>query len=152
MGQEEEEGQEELIAVPGSGSIPPFLRRRVRAIAAKTGDVSSAFAIATAQAQKAGELRPGTHTTTAKGRRVTRRMAGQPGHTEKIRDYEDRLASDRSEKQERIVHTLDSLRRLGEAALRRQHPKTFDPAQEQRAPAVPDRQDSPPFPTAPSTR
>lgn len=47
--------------------MPRILERLTNQLAAKGYDKSSAYAIATSQLQKAGDLKPGTNQATAKG-------------------------------------------------------------------------------------
>jgi hypothetical protein len=49
--------------------LPAILERLVKQLRAKGKSKSAAFAIATAALQKAGNLKPGTQTATAKGKR-----------------------------------------------------------------------------------
>jgi hypothetical protein len=78
--------------------MPEFMRRCVSAVSADRGlPVNQAFAICTAQSQKHGYLKQGTHKATGKGRALSRKHKSQPDHQAKIARYERQLARARTE-------------------------------------------------------
>jgi len=82
--------------MPGKSHNPLHVRRCVRAVAAKTGDISSAYAICVAQGQKNGTLKKGSIKATKKGKAADRRKAREPDNSEKVREYEDMLNTEKS--------------------------------------------------------
>ena len=83
----------------GRKATPPILKRCVRAVAMQYGgDISKAFAICTAQMQKAGLLKSGTGKPTKAGIKSGRRKAADAGHPGKLSDYEGLLRLNRKGK------------------------------------------------------
>ena len=91
--------------MPGSKKKNPAqLRRCVRAILKGKGidspnreQLSSAFAICTAQLQKGGYLKRGTRDVTKKGATRSRSKAAELGHGSKVAEYEKMLQGARTE-------------------------------------------------------
>lgn len=82
--------------MPGRARVPVSVRRCVRAIAKDGGDVSGAFAICVSQGQKHGDLKPGTLTPTAQGKKRSKRKSSEKGAGEKAAEYEKILAGARA--------------------------------------------------------
>jgi hypothetical protein len=83
--------------MPGRPRVPVSVRRCVRAIAQTDGDVPRAFAICVAQGQKRGDIKPGTITPTAQGKKRSKRKSSEKGAGAKAAEYEKLLAGARAE-------------------------------------------------------
>lgn len=91
--------EQRLAGLVLAEATSPAIRRCVSAVASKDGGggeaVRKAFAICTAQAQKRGELEPGSNKPTAAGKARTRSLAAQKGHSDKVTRYSELLAGAR---------------------------------------------------------
>lgn len=86
-----------------SGRTPPLIRRCVLAVADRYGgDTSKAFAICVAQAQKRGDLKPGSMRLTSQGKKRQDSKVQDKDHAKKMKKYEKLLKKARKSRSESV--------------------------------------------------